>query len=87
MRTIELTVSVTRKMNLGNYESKDFFAALKMEIESGDDAWKALREQFRTLGGEVEQAALEAVLRIEEAKEAKRDAWNAAHGVKAVGGP
>ena len=85
MRVIELTVSVTRKMNLGNYESKDFFGAVKMEVESGDDVWVKCRETFRTLAAEVEQAALEAVARIAEEKEAKKASWNAEHGVRSVG--
>lgn len=36
MKRIEMTVSVVRKVNLGNYESADVFCALKAEPESGD---------------------------------------------------
>lgn len=36
MKVIELTISKSRKYNLGNYQSRDVFAALKVEIESCD---------------------------------------------------
>lgn len=37
MKTKELTVSMSRKHNLGNYENVDFFSSLTVEIEPGDN--------------------------------------------------
>ena len=84
MRTIEITVSATRKVNLGNYESKDFFAALKVEIESGDDTDRVLVALFRQAERAVEAAALEGVKRLSDTKDAGHQSWNVEHGVKNV---
>ena len=37
MKIVEVTVSKSRKVNTGNYESKDYFIALKAEIEITDN--------------------------------------------------
>lgn len=35
--TVEVTRSYSRKLNLGNYESEDFFCSRKAEVRNGDD--------------------------------------------------
>ena len=37
MKIVEVTVSRSRKVNTGNYESKDYFISLKAEIEITDN--------------------------------------------------
>ena len=44
MRATELTISISRKVNLGNYESTDLFAALKVELESSDGQPEAVAD-------------------------------------------
>jgi len=36
MKIVELTVSISRKYNTGNYESKDYFLSLKAELDVND---------------------------------------------------
>lgn len=44
MKTVELVVSRTVRVNLGDYQSVDFFMSLKGEVESGDDLNKERRK-------------------------------------------
>lgn len=37
LKTIEVTRSFSRKVNLGNYESQDFFCSRKAEVTEDDD--------------------------------------------------
>lgn len=50
MKTVELVVSRTVRINLGDYQHVDFFASLKGEVESGDD----LNKERRKLKNQVE---------------------------------
>ena len=36
MKLVEVTVSASRKFNIGNYESVDFFASIKAELDESD---------------------------------------------------
>lgn len=38
MRVEEVTVSRSKKVNLGNYESAEMFVAVKASVESGESA-------------------------------------------------
>lgn len=42
MRLLEVTISKTQKVNLGNYESTDVMIAVKAAVESDDDLFKAM---------------------------------------------
>ena len=37
MKTKEITVSMSRKHNLGNYENVDFFSSITVSVEDGDN--------------------------------------------------
>lgn len=43
VKIVEITASVSRKMNLGNYESKDFFCSMKGEVKGDVDIQRAYR--------------------------------------------
>lgn len=43
MKIVELTVSLSQKINLGNYQTKDIFCSLKAEIEITEDVQKRAR--------------------------------------------
>ena len=36
MKIIEITISTSKKYNIGNYESLEFFACLKAELDHND---------------------------------------------------
>jgi len=57
MKVIEITVSISHKTNLGNYESEDTFAALKAAPDSDEDAVEVARELFRAAKTLVKEAA------------------------------
>lgn len=40
MKKVEITVSKSRKVNTGNYESRDYFVSVRSEIEITDDVRK-----------------------------------------------
>ncbi len=43
MKVVEVVRSYTRKVNLGNYESRDFFCSKKAEVPEGEDHNKVSR--------------------------------------------
>jgi len=47
MRVTEVTVSRSKKVNLGNYESAEDFVAMKAEAETGDSASEIAERLFR----------------------------------------
>jgi hypothetical protein len=57
MKIIEITVSISHKTNLGNYESEDTFVALKASPDSDEDAVEVARQLFRSAKGLVKEAA------------------------------
>ncbi len=55
MKTKEISVSVSRKINLGNYESCDLFAGFTGTIEDGDDLTTAYCEAWKIVKDEVKE--------------------------------
>jgi len=47
VRPIEITMTQTRKINLGNYENIDLFCAVKMELTEGSMA--ELKEAYGSM--------------------------------------
>lgn len=46
MKIIELTVSKSQKVNMGNYESQDYFCSLKAELEITDNIDSVAEDMF-----------------------------------------
>lgn len=53
MKLIEISRSVSRKINLGDYETKDYFCAVKYEVENEDEAIDASRKAVMLCEQEV----------------------------------
>ena len=64
MRRMELTISMSRKVNLGNYESMDVFAAEKVELESTD----APEAVAPTMLAELREVLRKGLERVEEGR-------------------
>ena len=72
-KTTEITRSASRKLNLGNYETKDFFASRKAECLE-KDAERVSEELHQFCEGEIAKsiAEYEAETRIEKQKKDKK---------------
>lgn len=46
MKVIEASISRSRKVNLGNYESADVFLSFKLEFAEEDDYLQLIRAKF-----------------------------------------
>lgn len=55
MKKIEIARSHSRKINLGNYESADFFASYKTEVEEKDDETEVSEELYQKAKEDVER--------------------------------
>lgn len=55
MRKIEIARSHSRKINLGNYESADFFASYKAEVEEKDDEAEVSENLYQRAKEDVER--------------------------------
>lgn len=66
MKVVEVTRSVSRKVNLGRYETKDFFCSMKVEVDNEKEIEKASRFAHKFCDDEV-------VASIKELKEKLRD--------------
>lgn len=53
MKVTEVTVSKSQKVNLGNYETTDVSAVLKVEVEPGEDHLEVIRSLSRQLRHEI----------------------------------
>lgn len=53
MRVTEVTVSKSQKVNLGNYETTDMSAVLKVELGPEDDHLEVIRRLSRQLRHEI----------------------------------
>lgn len=54
MKVIEVVVSSSRKVNLGNYESQDFFASFKAFPDSNENPEDVARSLFALAIGSVQ---------------------------------
>lgn len=59
MRIKEVVVSRSAKVNLGNYESTDVFASLKLELEDEVEEFSA--EDYKEVQAHVRQLVLDEV--------------------------
>ncbi|MHA2272740.1 MAG: hypothetical protein ACXACI_12820 [Candidatus Hodarchaeales archaeon] len=53
MKVTEVTVSKSQKVNLGNYETTDVSAVLKVELEPGEDHLEVIRSLSQQLRHEI----------------------------------
>lgn len=58
-RPTELTVTYSRKNNLGDYSNEDVFLAVKIDIETGDDIRAVADEYFAIICDEVDRNSAE----------------------------
>jgi len=61
MKIVELTVSKSRKINTGNYESKDYFISLKAEVEITDNLELVAADLFCQCSELIDKQIFEAV--------------------------
>jgi hypothetical protein len=55
MRIAQITVSRSAKINVGNYESRDAFASLTVELEPGDNIQDTLQRAWATAQAEIHE--------------------------------
>ena len=62
LKIVELSVSLNKKVNLGNYQTKDIFCSIKAELEINEDVQERARflyEECQHQLNEQEKIALE----------------------------
>ena len=54
MKVIEITLSKGKKVNLGNYESRDYFISMKVDLYSPLDYNRLIEHHFDVIEKEVQ---------------------------------
>ena len=54
MQITKVTVGITRKINLGNYETKDFQLSAEVELEEGESLFDVSNKVRQTLDHQIE---------------------------------
>ena len=71
MKIKEVTCTINRKVNLGNYENIDFNASIKIEVSEDSETLEAYKQGWEIVKGEIKYQLKELSYK-EQAAEAMR---------------